>query len=273
MKLICELCGADEGQELVAEVNSRPERETDFLIPESVYHRNIYRCSACRVYWNHHNMITKDLYAGSYNEVVYQNNISDKYDKIMGLNPSSSDNFHRVDRINNYMKSRGIDPSAASVLDVGSGLCVFAGRLKLFGYSCYCLDPDPLSVKHAVEHVRVTGAFCSHIESFQPDMSFDLICMNKVLEHMKNPIEKLSKVRDWLLPGAVCYVELPDGDAAKLNGDVVSREEFFIEHFTIFNSESMTYLADKSGFQIHEIKCIHEPSDKYTIYAFMSAKI
>ncbi len=55
-------------------------------------------------------------------------------------------------------------------------------------------------------------------------------------------------------------------------GNAVDREEFYIEHFTIFTLDSMKFLAGSANFNIFDLQQIHEPSDKYTIYSILEKK-
>ena len=92
------------------------------------------------------------------------------------------------------------------------------------------------------------------------------------MEHIKNPIEELKRCKKFLEKDGLIYVELPDGFHSSEKGGFVDREEFFLEHYAIFNELSMKYLLEKSGFDILEMACIHEPSDKYTIFAFATLR-
>ena len=86
-------------------------------------------------------------------------------------------------------------------------------------------------------------------------------------EAEKNAAKKLLNNR------GVIYLELPDGDTALKYGDIINREEFYIEHHTVFNENSARLLAQKAGLKVLEIKSVHEPSDKYTLYAFLSPSL
>ena len=69
------------------------------------------------------------------------------------------------------------------------------------------------------------------------------------------------------------YIELPDGDAAiEAEGPVV-RQEFFIEHYCVYNRRSVEWLIDRTGYECMGIYEVHEPADKYTIYAFLKGGV
>ena len=270
----CLLCKKyDNRNKFIYKVEIKPDKETDFNIPESEYVRYVYKCVSCGVYYNIQNILPDDLYESNYNAATYKNKLLKTYSRIMALGEEKSDNKHRVKRIINFLKSKKLNIEKSSVLDIGSGLCVFLGEFKKHGIYSACIDPDPLSVEHALNHVGVNEAYAGKLENFKSNKLFDLITFNKVLEHVIDPIPLLSKARKFLNENGYIYVELPDGENALQNGNVMNREEFYIEHFTVYNDKSIKYLANMAGLTCTGLRSIHEPSDKYTIYAFMKPKI
>mgnify|MGYP001976614780 CR=1 FL=1 len=80
---------------------------------------------------------------------------------------------------------------------------------------------------------------------------------------------QLLKAKSLLSTDGIIYIELPDGKNASENGGFIDREEFYLEHYTIFSKDSLDYLVRKIGFGLDEFSSIHEPSDKYTLFAFL----
>jgi SAM-dependent methyltransferase len=261
----CPLCGA-AGSALLAEIRSRPARETDFGVPAGKYLRRLFRCGACGVYHNAQDMVGPEVYEREYNKATYNRDLTASYRRIRALPEEKSDNKQRVKRVAAFLEKRK-KPAETSVLDVGSGLCVFLGELKERGFQCYCVDPDPLSAKHALS-VGVDGAHAGTLEDYAPGRTFDLLTFNKVLEHVADSAAMLRRAAAL---GGTVYVEVPDGEAAYRAGGAVDREEFFIEHYTAFSPASFEKLAEKAGFKVLEAGRLHEPSDKYTIYGFLKA--
>ena len=263
----CYLCGAMNST-FIAKVDKKPERENDFgILPEN-YLRFIYKCRDCSVYFNLHENIEDGFYADAYNKAVYNHKLLDKYTQIINLPEEKSDNRQRVQRIVQFCDQMGLSYRNVKVLDIGSGLCVFLGVLKEFGFLCHCFDPDPIAVDHAVSNVKIKG-YTGTLDDFEPEEKFDIVTFNKVLEHVNDPIGMLKKAKNMLTKSGVVYVELPDGDSALKHGNAVEREEFYIEHLMVFNKDSIEYLSRKTGYDILKVESIHEPSDKFTIYAFL----
>jgi SAM-dependent methyltransferase len=267
----CYLCGSTEHRE-IARLNRKPEGETDYGIPASEYHRVITQCLHCQVYTNQHDLLTSAMYEGDYNASITLGGIRERYDKVMNLPPEKSDNRQRVQRIANFLQSQSLALDNCDVLDVGSGTCVFLGALQQLGPRCACIDPDPQAVAHAKNDVGVSLAHCGTLEDFPYEKKFDLITFNKVLEHVKDPVSILKKSGEFLKEKGFVYVELPEGSRAEQQGIVAKRQEFFVEHYTIFNEASFLELATRAGFESLRENVITEPSGKLTIYGFLSKK-
>lgn len=264
----CYLCGSTNCV-LIAEIRQKPKGETDFGIPLQDYRRLVYQCRNCSVYFNVHNYITQEFYEGRYNKATYNRKMHERYKEIRSLPKEKSDNKHRVLRVASFIDRLVLPHEQVCVLDVGSGLCVFLAELKDMGFQCYCIDPDVAAVEHALQNVNVDGAHVGTLDNFESEQKFDVISFNKVLEHIKEPIQYLEKARRFLASQGIVYIELPDGDGALQHGDVVDRQEFYIEHFTVFNKDSLAFLAQMAGFDCLEVECIHEPSGKCTVYGFL----
>ena len=264
----CYLCGSVKCT-LIADISQKPRGETDFGISAQNYRRLVYQCQNCSVYFNVHDYVTTGFYAGKYSEATYNRNIHDKYKEIRSLPNNKSDNKHRVQRVAGFIDRLGLPREQVRVLDIGSGLCVFLAELKDMGFQCYCIDPDAAAIEHALQNVQVDGAHVGTLDDFKAEQKFDVISFNKVLEHVKESVRLLKRAKDFLDSQGIVYVELPDGDGALARGDAVDREEFYIEHFTIFNKASLAFLAQMAGFECLEVESIHEPSGKFTIYGFL----
>jgi SAM-dependent methyltransferase len=237
--------------------------------PADSYRREIYRCSLCGHFISVFSLADA-FYAGEYVDATYGDAAGMKttFDRIMALPPERSDNFGRVTRIDAYAAEH-LAPGARTVLDVGSGLCVFLARMKQHGWQGTALDPDPRSAQHAIDVAGVTGVVGS-----LPSPSigvFDVVTFNKVLEHVPDPIRLLSLARPHVAEHGFVYIELPDGEAAARE-EGFGREEFFVEHFHAFSMASAARLAERAGFEARVIERIREPSTKYTLRAFLTPR-
>ncbi|MFC1590339.1 class I SAM-dependent methyltransferase [Candidatus Omnitrophota bacterium] len=268
----CYLCGSDDLKQ-VAMLKEKPKAETDFGIACDEYIRQVSVCNRCGVYNNFHSYEMERIYRKRYNEATYRKDLTQAFNRVMSLPESGSDNKQRVKRIVEFFKKHRAAAAEKAVLDVGSGLCVFLAELKKFGFRCYVIDPDPASIKHATENAGVDGAYTGRFGDLKTeDRKYDLVTFNKVIEHVKDPAAFLANVKRYLAESGIVYIEVPDGEAALKGGPLAEREEFYIEHYTVFTLSSLRYLSEAASLEIVEAKSILEPSGKYTLYAFCRMK-
>ena len=264
----CFVCG-NSNFSLLKLISQKPKNETYFGFDKNRYKREIKKCDHCLVYNNFHNMDLDDLYNYKYNANTYKGNIIFHFNKIMKLPYEESDNKNRVKRIIDYFREKSVALERISLLDVGSGLCVFpAEAIKHFA-TVSCIDVDQITIDHAKNNVGVHEAIKGNFKDIELNKKYDLITFNKVLEHIPDPSDLLIKARDLLTENGIIYIELPDGETSSEQGGFLDREEFFIEHYTIFNIPSVKFLAKSAKLSCVVLNAIHEPSDKYTIYSFM----
>lgn len=263
-------CGCDgAGFSLLWDYDAPPPFEISLKLP-GTYCRQVWRCDWCGHYVNRHPYDLATLYRGDYVDATYGNQLRATFQRIVALPPEKSDNHGRVRRIIGFARSHFADHQTAgwvpSVLDVGSGLCVFLNLLKQEGWRCTALDPDPRQTKHAEETADVR-AICADFMAAGDLGHYDVVTFNKVLEHVADPVAMLSRARDYIAPGGFVYVELPDGVAAAADGP--AREEFFIDHSHIFSDASFALMVERAGFRACIIERLRDPSGKYTLCGFL----
>lgn len=271
----CFLCGSDKFTSVFV-YNEPPKGEIRFRFSSTAtYHREVWRCAVCGHYLSVHDLDMNDLYNRDYISATYgdENGIGRAFDRITSLAPDHSDNKGRVRRIQEFVKSHVRSTvqgkEKLTVLDVGSGLCVFLNQMRKAGWDCVALDTDPRYLNHARERVGVE-TYCGDFLKAAGLGTFDLITFNKVLEHIENPMAMLQKSLQYISGRGLVYVEVPDGEAAQEAGP--EREEFFIEHHHVFSMVSLAMLTAKAGFRACQMERLREPSGKYTLRTFLKAE-
>lgn len=251
-----------------------PTGETKFSFSSAGrYYREVLCCETCGHFQSIHDMDISRLYTEEYVSSTYGNGgIRRTFERVIGLDASRSDNMGRCRRVNEFAAAYLTAPARESrpptILDVGSGLCVFLHQMKAAGWRGTALDPDSRAVAHARSVVGVEAVCCDFLDVHDLGQ-FDVVAFNKVLEHVLDPVEMLAKSADYLAAGGFVYVEVPDGEAAATHGP--EREEFFIEHHHVFSPASLAMLAQRAGFQARLIERLQEPSTKYTLRGFLTA--
>lgn len=240
-----------------------PAGETLFELGAGInYRREIWRCVRCGHFISAHEMDLSNLYQQEYMKATYGKQMRKRFEEIVALPAKESDNAGRVARVDAFAKGR-------TVLDVGSGLCVFLYAMKKAGWRGTALDPDEAVCRHAREVVGIK-AVCGDFMKAERLGKYDLVTFNKVLEHVQDPVVMLAKAQECLRPQGLVYVEVPDGELAVREGQ--SREEFFIEHWHVFSAVSLAILVQGAGFVVLSLGRLVEPSGKYTLWAFGSRR-
>ena len=266
---VCHLCKKEDSSLLMV-VDKRPDCEINYNIPEDKYYRELRECQFCGVIYNAHDtLIHSDFYTGFYNNAITSDKLQKRFDKIISLPFSNSDNKNRVLRIINFLYSVDKNIHTLNVLDVGTGTGVFLNEMVKFGLSISCVDPDPHAIEHVSKNIQLKNTWTGKFSELKIDESFDLISFNKVLEHVENPVAEINKAFTLLNEEGLIYIELPDATPTMSAKNFTERTEFNLEHYTVYNEKSLSYLVGESGGEIINIESIHDPSGKHTIYCFI----
>jgi len=240
------------------------------LAQKGAFWREMYCCKNCGHFLEYFDRDQNNLYSEEYVSSTYQDPVGIKkaFDRINSLSPSASDNIGRVKYVDDFCKNYWEKHASShlTLLDVGAGLGVFPYQMNKHGWECTAIDMDERLVEHHREVVGIKSS-CGDLKGQTSLGFYDLITFNKVLEHINNPVEVLAYAGQLLSNNGLIYVELPDGEAAAIEGK--SREEFLIGHVHVFSFSSFALLVQKSGFQLICCERIREPSTKYTLRGFM----
>lgn len=209
-----------------------------------------------------------DFYKGGYVDGTYGARMKDAFCRILALPEERSDNAARVRRVRHFLSAKLGNSRSPSLLDVGSGLAVFPFRMREAGWRVTALDPDARAAEHAETHAGVPAIHADFMV-WEPaaHAHFDVITLNKVLEHVENPVGMLAKACRWVRRGGFIYVEVPDAAAARVGPE---REEFFIEHLHVFSKTSLKLASARAGLTVEACDALREPSGKFSLFAFMS---
>jgi SAM-dependent methyltransferase len=250
------------------EYDTPPVGETAFDLQGQQYCRSYWRCGICRHEFAQHDLDLSSLYGGAYVEQTYGDRIRTTFERIVALPPERSDNMGRVQRILDFAAAHFHAGYLPTLLDIGAGLGVFPYAMRQAGWACTALDPDLRAARHLAEVVGVRAVVGDFFSADPAELGrFDVITLNKVIEHVEDPVAMLAKATGLLTPAGFIYVEVPHVAAAK---EGAGREEYFIEHHHVFSPTSLVLSGERAGLSLLELEGLREPSGKYTLRSFFN---
>lgn len=138
----------------------------------------------------------------------------------------------------------------AKVLDIGCGSGEFAYLAQEAGCIVTAFDPGSDYLDFAKQEYGV-DAFSSRWEDATLDLgSFDVITCFHVVEHLRNPVEAISQMAEWLDDEGVVHIVVPD----MRPNHKPSFDRFHFAHVHGFIAETLEAAALKAGlapFQSH----------------------
>jgi len=152
-----------------------------------------------------------------------------------------------------HLKSRNFS-DAPRVLDIGAG---FGHLLHAFG------ERFPRAARTALElsescfpHLETLGirVIREPIESWLTESAerFDVILLSHVLEHLRQPVEVLQRLRSRLSPNGLLFVEVPNIPADPLNRylDHAWAPRFDEPHLTFFSLATFNASLQRAGLEV-----------------------
>ena len=160
-----------------------------------------------------------------------------------------------------------------NILDIGAGMGVFF--FELFNKTKFkgvALELDPYCTLHLKKIFKnfPLSIVNKPIEDFHSDNNFDIITINRVLEHIFDPITFLIKLKKFITKSSYIYVEVPDSESYYKGGN--NDEAFGYGHYHVYSPVALINIFNLAGYKVQELKRCIEPSKKYTLYAFFSLK-
>lgn len=268
----CALCDGREARSFLQIY--RPDRfELSIGIKEQGYVRSWLECQRCGAVSNVLPQQSVQCLAplrASYYEVDFMgSDIREKYLRVMSMPTELSDNAGRVVRVMGFVRRWFGEASRPRVLDIGAGTGVFLSRLvnETAGeWHCLGVEPDPRAAAHLRELEKfpvVEGMFHG-----QPELQgFNLVTLNKVLEHIEQPLPFIQQVVSSLAADdGLLYIEVPDKLTAKLR----QPEDNILGalHCHLYDPISLGLLLRRAGLEPLCVNRIAEPSGKLSVYAF-----
>ena len=154
------------------------------------------------------------------------------------------------------------DKATTTILEIGSGLGYLTYALNQTNYQVTGLDISQTAVNQAIknfgDHYICTDLF-EYAE--MKTVSFDIVILTEVIEHVENPQAFIDAINQLLKPGGHAIITTPN--KSFYFKDIIWSTELPPIHFWWFSETSLTQLANHSGMKINFINFTEYYKDKY----------
>jgi 2-polyprenyl-3-methyl-5-hydroxy-6-metoxy-1,4-benzoquinol methylase len=206
--------------------------------------QSIYKCNPCTLQFLSPQLDDVDL-TKLYSENYYlawglkgdAENESIKHMKISTFNL-------RLDLIAQFKKS-------GKILDVGCATGYFLEAAKAKAYDPFGIEFSDYSARLAKNKFGDKNIFKGTLE--QSDFengTFDIIAMSDLIEHVRNPIETLSRANQLLKTDGFIMIMTPDTGSVSYKLMKQKWTHYKLEHFYYFNKQAIQIAALHSGFEL-----------------------
>ena len=206
----------------------------------------LVRCEACSLVWLTHPPQPEEMhehYTGAYHRLI--SSAGDAPER-WGF---------RIEALARYK------PLGGSLLDLGCSSGAFLESLKGGAWKLYGIEMSAEGAKTAEERSNAQVFVGSILDaSFAPE-SFDAITCFDVLEHLYEPRQVMARVGEWLKPGGIFYVLVPNIDSAEARafGSYWHGLEL-PRHLFHYSPESLKFLAESAGLKEVSLETRRNPA-------------
>ncbi|HCI04372.1 TPA: hypothetical protein DEW47_00090 [Patescibacteria group bacterium] len=199
--------------------------------------RSVYYCDKCELGMlddKKNEQELKEFYSKEYRE-KFKPKIEEKTNPQELFDAYSPFQQNRVNLIKKHLKKN------MRLLEIGCSAGMFLYQIKKYVKEIAGIDYDLESAKFASEKCKC-HVFTEEIE--QTDLEkkiFDVICVFQTLEHTKNPYNFLSTITQYLKPGGIIYLEVPN-----LNDVLIYAYNLPYHYNFYFHSAHLWYFTNKS---------------------------
>lgn len=153
-----------------------------------------------------------------------------------------------------FLRDRGVILPGVRVLDIGASEgCILKaiGDLEP-GRHAVAVEPNPLFSAFAVQHAGCKTYDSTEAALAAGERDFDLIVINHVYEHVKEPVVFLRQLKGFLKPAGRIYIDVPD--VTRYDGI----ESLHVAHVYHFGPLSLARAVRLAGYEIDVLER-HDP--------------
>jgi len=141
------------------------------------------------------------------------------------------------------------------ILDIGCGRGLFLDVMRRGGWSVIGTELNEETASYATKIYDLKILTGDIIQYQLPAESLDVVNINQVLEHLKNPNEILDESHRLLRKGGILIISVPDLRSPQFT---IGKEKWFLLdlplHLFHFSEEGLSKLLQKNEFKVIRIK-------------------
>jgi SAM-dependent methyltransferase len=233
----CPVCGRSDAREWLQapdRFHGRRQRYT------------LLRCASCSLVWLTHPPQPSEMGA----------HYTADYDRLISRAGESSPVRWRARNQTLAQYKQG-----GALLDLGCSSGSFLNSLKKGAWQLYGIEMSAECAKTAQETAGAQVFVCDILAVTLPPESFDVITCFDVLEHVYDPRRVMAKVGEWLKPGGIFYVLVPNVDSAEAR--VFGSYWHGLElprHLSHYSPASLEFLAESVGLREVSLETRRNPA-------------
>jgi SAM-dependent methyltransferase len=212
----------------------------------------VWECSRCHLVFLHPQP-SDEVLAGIYSEGYFMEGDNEQDRAITSAMKAETARLY-VDRLVAYM-----GPQRGRLLEIGCGNGHFLRAARDAGFQVQGMDVSAHSCKVANQRLGGEFVFCGNAENLEPPAEpYDVCALFDVIEHVRNPVKLLQRVRAFLKPEGVLFLCTPNLHSWSARVMRKRWSEFKTEHLTYFGVETIRNLLAKTGYTRVEISPNHK---------------
>lgn len=137
-----------------------------------------------------------------------------------------------------------------TLLDIGSYMGLFMQTAIGRGWRCKGVEPEREAWEYSVQKLGLDACWGTVSTCDLVPQSFDAVTLLQVLEHVESPREMLVQARNFLRPGGILIVEVPNIDCLSFKILGKRHRHFAKHHFTFFTPKTLADLIASCGFDV-----------------------
>ncbi|MDE3226803.1 MAG: class I SAM-dependent methyltransferase [Nitrospirota bacterium] len=138
------------------------------------------------------------------------------------------------------------------LLDLGCGPGFLLKAAQDAGWVVAGADVSAFATAHARDRFGITQVTTGPLEDVEfPEASFDVVTLQHVIEHFRDPVRMVRRIKRWLAPGGLIWLETPDIDSGRARREGPQWSHMKVpEHLFYFNQRTLTRLLTGQGFTV-----------------------